>query len=882
MKMIYGYKNKILILTIACIVIGATVLPIISGNCEFSGSTEIENIYSGLINYYDSFNFSRPKLTPEGGFVELEIEGADSYTSNPGEPTIPIFNKIIEFPLGTKIIGIKCTFSSHETIDLNKKITPSQEPVSDKKIIDISDYNMLKKDVYESTDLYPTEEYSYRLGGGLSGENHVTFLSIHLYPVRYLPSLNKIKYAKNVSIEVSYKKPLNTMFGGDGNYNFIIITPSEFYDNLQPLVTHKETHGISTKICTVEEINGEGRDRQEQIKYFIKDAIEKWGTHYVLLVGNKDKVPVRYSNYTQKGKYSYAPFISDLYYADVFDSNMTFCSWDSNDNGKFGELEYDSLNNTYKVLDEVDLYPDVYMGRLLCLNTFEVDSIVNKIITYETNTANQQWFNNLVLCGGNSANINSIEILTGGITWEGEYVCNAIAEIMSDFNPIKLYASANLLFLNFYNAEKLSSNNINKKINDGAGFVLFSGHGTQTLWGTHPPIFVRRWIKYKQSDLGDLHNGEKMPFVVLDGCLCGDYSKVDSPIAWEFVKLEHGGSIASIASTSATWFYRGRICNKFKSGYFVTQFFDAFSRGYNISGNIFGCVQTSYLNHVFSDYNPGDYQNVEGFTLFGDPTLMIGGYKTEYLKPVANAGGKYSERPGEIINFDGSDSFDPDGIITSYSWDFGDGYNGSGMKCSHSYDQEGTYTIVLTVTDNDGLTDTNITTVIVDLLDQYQTEEGGYGMAYYESYWCAQSFIPEVNTLTRVELKMFRFFFRSEEILTTVSIRDSLNGDDLAKVSLTGDKIPNSGWVEFDFNDLTLVPLEKYYIVCRADGGDAFYHFDWYFEIDDPYLKGEAWFSNDSGASWSEPSSEGKTNRDFCFKAYGLLNEPQIQKLSRK
>ena len=57
-----------------------------------------------------------------------------------------------------------------------------------------------------------------------------------------------------------------------------------------------------------------------------------------------------------------------------------------------------------------------------------------------------------------------------------------------------------------------------------------------------------------------------------------------------------------------------------------------------------------------------------------------------------------------LVNFDGFDSFDPDGTIVSYAWNFGDGNNGTGVSTSHTYSTPGTYTATLTVTDNQGAT----------------------------------------------------------------------------------------------------------------------------------------------------------------------------------
>jgi hypothetical protein len=60
----------------------------------------------------------------------------------------------------------------------------------------------------------------------------------------------------------------------------------------------------------------------------------------------------------------------------------------------------------------------------------------------------------------------------------------------------------------------------------------------------------------------------------------------------------------------------------------------------------------------------------------------------------------------ETITFDASGSSDTDGSIVSYVWGFGDGTTGLGKTTTHSYEAEGAYTVSLTVTDDNGLTDT--------------------------------------------------------------------------------------------------------------------------------------------------------------------------------
>jgi len=69
---------------------------------------------------------------------------------------------------------------------------------------------------------------------------------------------------------------------------------------------------------------------------------------------------------------------------------------------------------------------------------------------------------------------------------------------------------------------------------------------------------------------------------------------------------------------------------------------------------------------------------------------------------------------GETIYFNASGSHDPDGYIVGYFWNFGDGTNASGVTVSHSYAEDGSYTVNLTVTDDDGssITATEVLTII--------------------------------------------------------------------------------------------------------------------------------------------------------------------------
>ncbi len=70
--------------------------------------------------------------------------------------------------------------------------------------------------------------------------------------------------------------------------------------------------------------------------------------------------------------------------------------------------------------------------------------------------------------------------------------------------------------------------------------------------------------------------------------------------------------------------------------------------------------------------------------------------------PVADAGLSLACCIDTDSIFDGSNSYDPDGDMLTYTWDFGDGFTGTGARVTHQYDTSGRYKIVLTVDDGSG------------------------------------------------------------------------------------------------------------------------------------------------------------------------------------
>ena len=370
----------------------------------------------------------KPFTSEKDGYLSLEFVGTNSFLDEPGNPMLPIYRKTFEFSRGVKISGVTCKYSDINEEIIHGKIIPAPEsiPLNFPNSQKIKPKLVENKEIYQGDEFYPKSWYDYKIKCGLNdlGEQ-ATFLIVDFHPIRYKPLDNKLFYVTDAEIQINYEDPgFNGFKTTVDSYDMVIIAPERFSESLQPLVDHKNNFGIETTIKTVEEIVSEyeGRDEPEQIKYFLKDAKENWDSTYVLLVGGlksyiyaKDKddqnhgstnawhVPVRYTNIRNSDEVG---VLSDLYFSDLYRYNeplqeWEFEDWDSNGNDIFAE---GGPSNK----DELDLIPDIYIGRLACRNKIELKTVINKIIQYEsTSPEDKPWFDRMIGIAGRTFDLFS-------------------------------------------------------------------------------------------------------------------------------------------------------------------------------------------------------------------------------------------------------------------------------------------------------------------------------------------------------------------------------------------------------------------------------------------------------------------------------------------
>jgi len=580
------------------------------------------------------FHFSDPIIEENGEVASVFVEESDFNHIADGAPVLPVKLFLQEFAFGTEILSVEYETSSFQSMSIPNKLSFGK--ISPRG----TDQD---EDIYGSSNLYPSSWISYHTGGGLSFGNHKTFLSIRSYPVRYLPLDDQIQYISDIVITVTYLEPDQPILPDESLYELLILAPSQFKNSLQPLIDHKEDMGVNTKLVELSDVytqmSSQGRDESEQIKYYIKNAIETWGIKYVLLVGGLNgqsyswHLPVRYSHVVPPDEQEYAEesFISDLYFADIYDGEGDFSSWDSNHNDVFAEWDEE-----YR--DEMDLYPDVYVGRLACRNTIEVSTMVNKIIKYEENKCDDSWFKKFVLVAGDSyPDANGFN--------EGELISEKAETFMPGFTPVELYAKED---------QDIDKESVKQVIDPGCGFAYFCGHGSPLSWATHFPPDGTGWTTgFELFDMISLKNKEKLPIVVVGGC---HNSQFDVTILNLFKDLQYaisrgiwaprcwawwltckigGGSIATIADAGLGT--HGREDTDYNGiadylevldGWLELRFFQLYGiENKDILGQNHGETLTEYLHNFLGSNEKMDVKMIQQWQLFGDPSLKIGGYE---------------------------------------------------------------------------------------------------------------------------------------------------------------------------------------------------------------------------------------------------------------
>ncbi|NLK49420.1 MAG: Gingipain R, partial [Candidatus Cloacimonetes bacterium] len=456
--------------------------------------------------------------TPEGRFTDLSVPYYAT-TNLEGLPKLPLSRQIIAVPEAANVT-VSMVSASRETISLatrgvNYPIMPRQAPVP--KCDNPEDMPFLiERDFYNTSQWTSYPEIRVEELGHMRG---MRLYALDFTPLQYNPALKQVTIIREAEVRVDfiganhaatqelrdkyYSPAFNGVFQSTllnpvstrGSLNrypmgYVIITPANFVDALQPFVDWKKKEGFNVILATTSETGSTASAIKGYLQNIWDSATpENPAPSYLMIVGDVAQVP------SNTGVTSSA-HITDL---------------------------------TYVRLQGNDYLPEMYFGRFSATTPAEVTNQVNKTLMHEMYTMpDDSYLAKSVLIAG----VDSY--------WSTSHANGAINYATTNyFNPSHGIDSQTFL----YPASGSSASQIVQRVSEGAGYVNYTAHGSETSWAD--PSFTI-------SNVNNLQNTNKYPVVVGNCCVTSAFD-VGICFAEAWLRAVDKGAVVYIGGTNNTY-----------------------------------------------------------------------------------------------------------------------------------------------------------------------------------------------------------------------------------------------------------------------------------------------------------------------------------------
>lgn len=335
-------------------------------------------------------------------------------------------------------------------------------------------------------------------------------------------------------------------------------------------------------------------------------------------------------------------------------------------------------DNNYGYIVGSDHYLDIFVGRFSAETEAHVTTQVDRTIYYERDVLSSADFFRHATGMGSSE----------GPGHNSEYDYQHINLLLNDL--------ANYGYTTHTNHQSGGSvSNLTGLINSGQGCLWYCGHGSTTCW-------TCGWY-FCNAEVDALTNENQLPFIVSVACVVGDFKNYTCYCEAWLRATNNGnptGAVAHGGSTINQSWVPPMDAQDEMADLLVSP------SGPN---RTFGGMFANGLFKMIDINGPGGESMADTWTCFGDPSVQLRTPGTPEgpipgnQPPVADFD-YYFPTSDYTVAFE-DHSYDPDGSIVSWEWDFGDGATSTEQNPSHTYASPGTYAVTLTVTDNEGATD---------------------------------------------------------------------------------------------------------------------------------------------------------------------------------
>ena len=625
---------------------------------------------SKLINFLNdetitlSFNFNtyniEEVLVDEERYIRITIPNG-SNSMEKGYPDLPSICRNIIIPDDVKM-DVKILNSRYKEFD-NISIAPSKGSFA--RNVDPEDISYVFGEVYSKNGWFPRnvaelmEPYILRDFRGETIKvypfqyNHVekilrfyNMIKLIVYPIGrdeinvferrepltiIDPAFNLLYEHFFINYDNIYAK--NQLLLKEGE--LLVICYDDFYSTMKPFAEWKNTEGIPTVIVNLSNIGNSSRD----IARFIEKYYLTHNLTYVVLVGDIQQIPTRYITIPPDP----GPYASDP---------------------------------SYSYIEGRDHYPEIFIGRFSAQNISQLQTQVERTISYENHSKRGTWVHRGVGIASNDGPFD-----------EGEYEWQHIRNIR-----LKLLNYTYTDIYEFYDGSHGGGDNdgdpksdmIVDAVDDGCSIINYCGHGSCQSWTTS---------RFNNSNIYSLTNEYMFPFVICVACYNGQFDRYDECFceAWLRVTTENGKPVGAIVATGSSKYMM--FCEPMAA---QDAMIDILRDGVYIVGVIhtYGCLE------MMSKYQTSwAYYEADCWHIFGDPSVeILVNFPPDIPKQPS---GETNGKTGRFYSYT-TTSNDTDGDQIYYKFSWGDGsysnwlgpYNsGDIVSAYHSWNVRGNYEI---------------------------------------------------------------------------------------------------------------------------------------------------------------------------------------------
>lgn len=403
-------------------------------------------------------------------------------------------------------------------------------------------------------------------------------VAVKLFPFAYNPIKKELKAYSSITLKVNFNgnssfkrlssvtKTFNDIYADHFlNYatakstpleedgDILILAPQAFCNVMQPYADWKTKNGYNTEIVSLANVGS----TSSAIKTYISNYYNNHNLVYVLLVGDNNQFPT----------ISVGGNVSDNYYGEIVGN---------------------------------DKYPDVIIGKISAETPDQAALQVSKFIQYEQAPAETSHFP--VFCG-----IGSSE--GPGDNSEYDY-----AHIRNIGNKLQAYTYTSGYEIFDGSRGGLDANGdataaqVTAAVNAGTGIINYTGHGDYNMWYTS---------YFLNTNVNNLSNYDKLPFIISVACLNGDYSG-QTCFAEAWLRASKNGrptgAVGTLMATiSQPW--NSPMCAQDRMIEILT------GTSAVAQKRTFGGITFNGIIKMLDTYN--DYEVSRTWILFGDPAMMV-------------------------------------------------------------------------------------------------------------------------------------------------------------------------------------------------------------------------------------------------------------------